>query len=109
MLRLLCITAHPDDEAGAFGGILLLYGERGVETSVICLTAGTAAKNRGTARTDEELATFASPNSGVLPLTGSAAPRQCLATQTANLITRASMNVLGSWWRDSPSYVLMSC
>jgi LmbE family N-acetylglucosaminyl deacetylase len=56
MLRLLCVTAHPDDEAGAFGGTLLLYRERGVETSVVCLTAGTAAKNRGTARSDEELA-----------------------------------------------------
>jgi LmbE family N-acetylglucosaminyl deacetylase len=56
MLRLLCITAHPDDEAGAFGGTLLLYAERGVETSVVCLTAGTAAKNRGAARTAEELA-----------------------------------------------------
>src|SRR5271157_1476180 len=56
MFRLLCVTAHPDDEAGAFGGTLLLYHERGVETSVICLTAGTAARNRGTARSDEELA-----------------------------------------------------
>lgn len=56
MFRLLCVTAHPDDEAGAFGGTLLLYGERGVETSVVCLTEGTAAKNRGTARTNEELA-----------------------------------------------------
>src|SRR5271167_3505038 len=56
MLRLLCVTAHPDDEAGAFGGTLLLYHERGVETSVICLTAGTAARNRGAARTDDELA-----------------------------------------------------
>ena len=33
MLKLLCVTAHPDDEAGAFGGTLLLYHERGVETS----------------------------------------------------------------------------
>jgi LmbE family N-acetylglucosaminyl deacetylase len=56
MLKLLCVTAHPDDEAGAFGGTLLLYHERGVETSVICLTAGTAARNRGTASSDEELA-----------------------------------------------------
>jgi len=56
MLKLLCVTAHPDDEAGAFGGTLLLYHERGVETSVICMTAGTAARNRGTAGTDEELA-----------------------------------------------------
>ncbi len=56
MFRLLCITAHPDDEAGAFGGTLALYSDRGVEVSVVCLTAGTAAKNRGTARTDEELA-----------------------------------------------------
>ena len=56
MLKLLCVTAHPDDEAGAFGGTLLLYHERGVETSVVCMTAGTAARNRGTARTDDELA-----------------------------------------------------
>jgi LmbE family N-acetylglucosaminyl deacetylase len=56
MRKLLCVTAHPDDEAGAFGGTLLLYAERGVETSVICLTAGTAARNRGLASTDLELA-----------------------------------------------------
>ena len=56
MPKLLCITAHPDDEAGAFGGTLLVYAERGVETSVVCLTAGTAARNRGAARTNEELA-----------------------------------------------------
>ena len=56
MRKLLCVTAHPDDEAGGFGGTLLLYHERGVETSVICMTAGTAARNRGTARTNEELA-----------------------------------------------------
>jgi len=56
MRRLLCITAHPDDEAGAFGGTLQLYHERGIETFVVCMTAGTAARNRGTARTDEELA-----------------------------------------------------
>src|SRR3974377_1644822 len=56
MYRLLCITAHPDDEDGAFGGTLALYAERGVEVSVVCLTAGTAARNRGDARNDEELA-----------------------------------------------------
>ena len=56
MRKLLCVTAHPDDEAGGFGGTLLLYQERGVETSVICMTAGTAARNRGTTRSKEELA-----------------------------------------------------
>ena len=56
MRKLLCITAHPDDEAGAFGGTLLLYSSRGVETSVVCLTEGTAARNRGKARNSEELA-----------------------------------------------------
>ena len=35
MPRLLCITAHPDDEAGGFGGTLALYTERGVEISAI--------------------------------------------------------------------------
>ena len=56
MFRLLCITAHPDDEAGAFGGTLALYSDRGVEVHLVCLTAGTAARNRGTAQTDDELA-----------------------------------------------------
>jgi LmbE family N-acetylglucosaminyl deacetylase len=56
MFRLLCITAHPDDEAGAFGGTLALYADRGVEVHLVCLTAGTAARNRGTAQTDDELA-----------------------------------------------------
>ena len=55
MLRLLCITAHPDDEAGNFGGTLLTYRGRGVETSVICLTPGQAASNRGAANSDQEL------------------------------------------------------
>lgn len=56
MIRLLGITAHPDDEVGAFGGSLLLYHSRGVETYVICLTPGQAASNRGEAKSDEELA-----------------------------------------------------
>ncbi len=56
MLRLLAVTAHPDDEASAFGGTLHLYGDRGVETSVICLTPGQAATHRGKAKDDHELA-----------------------------------------------------
>ncbi|MBN1571126.1 MAG: PIG-L family deacetylase [Acidobacteria bacterium] len=56
MMKILGITAHPDDEVGAFGGSLLLYHSRGVETHVICLTAGEAASNRGEARSREELA-----------------------------------------------------
>jgi LmbE family N-acetylglucosaminyl deacetylase len=55
MLRMMCITAHPDDEAGGFGGSLRLYHERGVETCVICLTAGQAATHRGGAKSDQEL------------------------------------------------------
>jgi LmbE family N-acetylglucosaminyl deacetylase len=54
--RLLCVTAHPDDEAGSFGGTLLLYHERQVETFVVCLTPGQAASHRGGCRTDAELA-----------------------------------------------------
>ena len=56
MQRMMCITAHPDDEAGGFGGSLRLYRDRGVETSVICLTPGQAASHRGGAKTDQELA-----------------------------------------------------
>ena len=53
---MLAVTAHPDDEAAVFGGTLALYSDRGVETSVVCLTPGQAASNRGKARDDHELA-----------------------------------------------------
>jgi LmbE family N-acetylglucosaminyl deacetylase len=56
MLRMMVITAHPDDEAGGFGGSLRLYRDRGVETRVICLTPGQGASHRGSAHTDHELA-----------------------------------------------------
>jgi len=55
MLRLLCVTAHPDDEAGGFGGSLRLYADRGVQTSVVCLTDGQAASNRGDAKSGDQL------------------------------------------------------
>jgi LmbE family N-acetylglucosaminyl deacetylase len=58
MPRILCVTAHPDDEAAAFGGTLRLYHDRGVEIYLICLTPGQAATHRGTAKNDHELATI---------------------------------------------------
>ena len=54
-LRLLCVVAHPDDECFAFGGALLLAADRGVETSVLCLTDGQAATHRGDAGSGEQL------------------------------------------------------
>lgn len=53
--RLLCVTAHPDDESGAFGGALLMAHRDGVETSILCLTDGQAAHFRGEASSDDEL------------------------------------------------------
>lgn len=55
MLRLLCVTAHPDDEVGGFGGTLLRCSQKGIETHVICMTAGQAATHRGDAKSDQEL------------------------------------------------------
>jgi LmbE family N-acetylglucosaminyl deacetylase len=55
-MRMMVITAHPDDEAGGFGGSLRLYSDRGVKTFVVCLTPGQAATHRGGARSDHELA-----------------------------------------------------
>ncbi len=57
-LRLLCITAHPDDESGGFAGALLQAHARGATTGVLCLTEGRAATNRGEAKSDDELATM---------------------------------------------------
>ncbi len=54
--RLMCITAHPDDECGAFGGALLMAHAAGAETTVICLTEGQAASNRGDAASGADLA-----------------------------------------------------
>jgi LmbE family N-acetylglucosaminyl deacetylase len=53
--RLMCITAHPDDESGAFAGALMQAHAQGAETSVICLTDGRAASNRGDAANEQEL------------------------------------------------------
>ncbi|HEY3990602.1 MAG TPA: PIG-L family deacetylase [Acidobacteriaceae bacterium] len=55
-LRLMCVTAHPDDESAGFGGALLMAHGRGADTTVICLTEGRAASNRGDTRSDDELA-----------------------------------------------------
>jgi LmbE family N-acetylglucosaminyl deacetylase len=56
MRRLMVITAHPDDEAGNFGGTLRLSHDREVESCVLCLTPGQAASHRGGAKNDLELA-----------------------------------------------------
>jgi LmbE family N-acetylglucosaminyl deacetylase len=56
MFRLMAITAHPDDEAANFGGSLRTYADRGVETSVLCLTPGQAGSHRAGAKNDRELA-----------------------------------------------------
>jgi len=54
-LRLLVITAHPDDESGAFGGALLMAHRDGAETSLLCLTDGQAAHFRGGVEDNAEL------------------------------------------------------
>jgi LmbE family N-acetylglucosaminyl deacetylase len=53
--RLLCVTAHPDDESGAFGGALMLAHRAGAETYVLCFTDGQAAHFRGRGVDDEAL------------------------------------------------------
>ena len=54
-LRLLCVTAHPDDECFAFGGALAMASRRQVETSILCFTDGSAGSYRGTASSAQEL------------------------------------------------------
>ena len=54
-LKLLCVTAHPDDECFGFGGALMLAHKAGIETSVLCFTDGQAATNRVGANSNEHL------------------------------------------------------
>lgn len=53
--RLLCVTAHPDDESGAFGGALMLANQQGMVTMLLCLTDGQAAHFREGAADNEAL------------------------------------------------------
>ena len=53
--RLMCVVAHPDDECFAFGGALVLAARAGYEISVVCLTDGQAATNRGTSADGKNL------------------------------------------------------
>ncbi len=52
----MCLTAHPDDEAGGFGAALLRSADRGIATAVLCLTEGAAGSYREPGQTDEALA-----------------------------------------------------
>jgi LmbE family N-acetylglucosaminyl deacetylase len=54
--RLMCLTAHPDDEAGAFGGALLQASQTGARTAVVCLTQGDAGSYREPGQSDAALA-----------------------------------------------------
>ena len=51
----MCVVAHPDDECYGFGGALALSAQQGVETSVVCLTDGQAATNRGSSNDGQDL------------------------------------------------------
>jgi len=46
MARLLAVTAHPDDECFLFGGALGVYGDRGHDVALLCLTDGQAGRTR---------------------------------------------------------------
>ena len=53
--KMMLVVAHPDDECFGFGGALALAAANGVETYVICLTDGQAARHRGDAESAAEL------------------------------------------------------
>ncbi len=53
--KILVVTAHPDDEAGNFGGTVMRSVRDGVKCRLICLTSGEAARNRGGAKDRGEL------------------------------------------------------
>lgn len=94
-MRLLCVTAHPDDEAGGFGGTLLLYGSRGVQTHLVCLTPGQAATHRGGAKDDDELAAMRRNELGRAAEILKLADWECLAYRDAALDREDLYSVVG--------------
>jgi LmbE family N-acetylglucosaminyl deacetylase len=53
-LKLMCVLAHPDDEALGFGGTLARYGAEGVETHVVTATRGQAGWSSPEPRPDPD-------------------------------------------------------
>lgn len=50
--RVLCVVAHPDDEALGVGGTLALHAEAGSEVTVLIMSEGEVEKLEGTPRCD---------------------------------------------------------
>ena len=46
-LKLMVITAHPDDESLGFGGVLSRYSDEGIETHLLCATGGEGGRHGG--------------------------------------------------------------
>src|SRR5438270_4915380 len=53
-LRLLAVTAHPDDETLGFGGVLARYASEGVETFLVTATRGERGRYLGHANGSPE-------------------------------------------------------
>jgi LmbE family N-acetylglucosaminyl deacetylase len=100
--RLLCVTAHPDDESGGFGGALLLAHNAGVETSVVCFTDGQAAHFRGGAAADEDLGRLRRAEMGAAcAVLGVTRCERCWIFPMAGWRSRISRRWWGSWWSTS--------
>ncbi len=54
-LTLLCVHAHPDDEAIATGGVLARYAEEGIRTAVVTCTGGERGEVVGPGMDPEEV------------------------------------------------------
>jgi N-acetyl-1-D-myo-inositol-2-amino-2-deoxy-alpha-D-glucopyranoside deacetylase len=54
-LALLCVHAHPDDEAIATGGVLARYAEEGIRTAVVTCTGGELGEIVGAGMDPDEL------------------------------------------------------
>ena len=52
MMRILAVTAHPDDECFLFGGVLGAHAAAGGDAALLCLTDGQAGRTNGLAEQD---------------------------------------------------------
>lgn len=53
MKTLLAVTAHPDDESFAFGGVLAMNARAGGRSGILCLTDGQAGRTGGLCSREE--------------------------------------------------------
>jgi N-acetyl-1-D-myo-inositol-2-amino-2-deoxy-alpha-D-glucopyranoside deacetylase len=97
-LSLLCVHAHPDDEAIMTGGVLLRYGDEGLRTGVVTCTGGERGEVVGPGMDPEEIR----PRLGEVRLGELTRALELLGAGTPRLLGFRDSGMMGTPGNDDP-------